>query len=140
MDATPAAESSVFIYHLKNGQALNVQDVVNYLFNSQPGDSKEKWQQILHHYDLLLQINYTPSTVLNRIYALYKTQGAAAALDEMAGLPATNHFYYTLKGQLYEETNPEESFICYQQALNTCQTASERRIIEAKIRRLLPSF
>ncbi|WP_431210223.1 RNA polymerase sigma factor [Puia sp. P3] len=118
-------------YHLEAGIAF---------FNSQPGDSREKWQQILHHYDLLLQINYTPSSVLNRIYALYKTEDAAAALNEMAGLPATNHFYYTLKGQLYEETNPEESFICYQQALDTCQTASERRIIEAKIRRLLPSL
>jgi len=37
LDANPAAESSVFIYHMKNGQALDVQDVVNYVFNSTPG-------------------------------------------------------------------------------------------------------
>ncbi len=37
LDSNPAAESSVFIYHMRNGQALDVQDVVNYVFNSQPG-------------------------------------------------------------------------------------------------------
>src|SRR4029077_18615001 len=39
LDANPAAESSVFIYHMKNGQAQNVQDVVNYIFNGQPGST-----------------------------------------------------------------------------------------------------
>jgi RNA polymerase sigma factor (sigma-70 family) len=124
---TSATGDELSSYHLEAGIAF---------FNSQPGDSREKWRQILHHYDLLLKINYTPAIVLNRIYALYRTEGAAAALGEMAGLPPTNHFYYTLKGQLHEETNPEESFICYQMALNTCQTASERRIIAAKIHSL----
>jgi RNA polymerase sigma factor (sigma-70 family) len=124
---TAATGDELSSYHLEAGIAF---------FNSQPGDTGEKWLQILHHYDLLLQINYTPATVLNRIYALYKTEGAAAALKEMADLPPTNHFYYTLKGQLHEETNPEESFICYQMALNTCQTASERRIIGTKIHTL----
>jgi general secretion pathway protein D len=33
LDANPAAEEKVFVYKLKNAQALNVQDVMNSLFN-----------------------------------------------------------------------------------------------------------
>src|SRR6266542_4002570 len=35
-------------------------------------DTKEKWKDILQLYNLLLQINYSPSVALNRTYALYK--------------------------------------------------------------------
>jgi general secretion pathway protein D len=34
LDSNPLAEDTVFIYHLKNADALNVQQVMNYLFNS----------------------------------------------------------------------------------------------------------
>ena len=33
LDANPAAEETVFIYKIKNGQALNVEYVMNLLFN-----------------------------------------------------------------------------------------------------------
>ncbi len=99
-----------------------------------PVDSKEKWQQILHHYNLLLEINYTPSTVLNRIYALYKTNGSEAALNALIEVPPMDsHFYYTLLGKLYEHSDPSQSVSYYYKAFNSCKTAAEKKIIEAKI-------
>lgn len=38
-------------------------------------DTEEKWQSILELYDRLLQINYSPSVALNRLFALYKVKG-----------------------------------------------------------------
>jgi general secretion pathway protein D len=37
LDSNPASEETVFIYHLRNADAQNVSDVVNYLFNASPG-------------------------------------------------------------------------------------------------------
>ena len=42
LDANPAAETSVFIYHLKNGQAQTIQDVVGYIFNATPGQTPSR--------------------------------------------------------------------------------------------------
>ncbi|HYI76298.1 MAG TPA: DUF6596 domain-containing protein, partial [Chryseolinea sp.] len=38
-------------------------------------DTSEKWEEILQLYDQLLAINYSPSVVLNRAFALYKVKG-----------------------------------------------------------------
>jgi RNA polymerase sigma-70 factor (ECF subfamily) len=112
-------------YHLEAGIAF---------YNSLPGDSKDKWQQILHHYNLLLKVNYTPATLLNRIYALYKAEGSAAALRELVEVPSMeSHFYYTLLGKLNEDLHPEISILSYKKALQLAKTESERQIINYKI-------
>ncbi len=53
-------------YHLEAGIAF---------WNCQKEDTKEKRESILHHYDLLLEINYSPGVALNRVYALIKLWG-----------------------------------------------------------------
>src|SRR5262249_47415459 len=50
-------------------------------------DTKQKWSEILHIYDQLLVVNPSPSVALNRIFALYKAQGAQVALAEFQKLP-----------------------------------------------------
>jgi len=45
-------------------------------------DTAEKWSEILQLYDRLLLVNYSPSAVLNRTFALYKAKGAKTALIE----------------------------------------------------------
>jgi len=123
-----AAGNELSSYHLEAGIAF---------LNCEPGDSREKWQQILHHYDLLLQINYTPTTVLNRIYAVYKTKGADAAFAEIIEVPPmSSHFYFTLLGKLYEEKDIAQAFHYYHKALNSCKTTAEKKIIEAKMEAL----
>jgi len=39
LDSNPASEETVFIYHLRNADAQNVSDVVNFLFNAAPGSA-----------------------------------------------------------------------------------------------------
>jgi len=47
-----------------------------------PEDNQEKWEYILHHYNLLLLVQYSPMSALNRTYALAKVKGKVVALKE----------------------------------------------------------
>src|SRR6202012_3890311 len=62
-------------------------------------DTREKWTDILHLYDQLLLINYSPSVALNRAFALYKVDGPEAALEAAEKLKLEDdHFYFLLLG------------------------------------------
>ena len=65
-------------------------------------DTPEKWREILHLYDLLLEVNYSPSVAQNRIYDLYNVSGEEVALEAAEKLNwENNHFYFLLLGELY---------------------------------------
>ncbi|HEV8284894.1 MAG TPA: DUF6596 domain-containing protein [Chitinophagaceae bacterium] len=97
-------------------------------------DTKEKWEEILHHYNLLLQINYSPSVALNRAYALYKAKGKKAALTEAEKLHLTgNHFYYTLLGELYTDIDNQKAKENFQTAFSLAKTQTEKQLIQRKI-------
>jgi RNA polymerase sigma-70 factor (ECF subfamily) len=97
-------------------------------------ETKEKWQHILQHYDLLLQINYSPVVALNRIYALYKVKGKETALKEAEQLQLTNnHFYFTLLGELYSGMDNNKAKAHFQTAISLARTATEKQSIGNKI-------
>ena len=75
-------------YHLEAGIAF---------WNCQKEDTKEKRESILHHYNLLLEINYSPGVALNRVYALYKARGKEIALveAEKLNLHKQSFLFYT---------------------------------------------
>ncbi|WP_205513720.1 RNA polymerase sigma factor [Longitalea arenae] len=101
-------------------------------------DSAEKWQNILHLYDQLLLINYSPVVALNRIFALYKARGKELALQEALQLPANkNHFYYLLLGELYRDLDNKQAISNYQEAYALAKTQKEKQGIRAKIDSLL---
>src|ERR1019366_5923239 len=69
-------------------------------------DTKEKWENILQLFNQLLQIEYSPIAALNRTYALSKANGKQEAIVEAEKLKLTNnHFYFTLLGELYCDTD-----------------------------------
>jgi RNA polymerase sigma-70 factor (ECF subfamily) len=115
-------------YHLEAGIAF---------LNCQKDDTKEKRESILHHYNLLLGINYSPGVALNRLYALYKARGKEVALAEAAkiNLPH-NHFYFTLLGELYAGSNNEKAKAYFERALSLAKTETERQIISLKMKSL----
>ncbi|MFT3787650.1 MAG: type II secretion system secretin GspD [Tepidisphaeraceae bacterium] len=45
LDANPAAEETMFVYRLKNAQAVNMEGVLNSLFNGTPGQTSGATQQ-----------------------------------------------------------------------------------------------
>lgn len=115
-------------YHLEAGIAF---------LNCQKDDTKEKRESILHHYNLLLEVNYSPGVALNRLYALYKARGKEIALAEAEkiNLPH-NHFYFTLLGELYEGNNNEKAEANFEKALSKAKTENERQTIKLKMKNL----
>jgi RNA polymerase sigma-70 factor (ECF subfamily) len=115
-------------YHLEAGIAF---------WNCQKEETKEKRESILRHYDLLLQINYSPGVALNRTYALYKARGKEIALIEAEKLNLTsNHFYFTLLGELYTGNDNEKAKANFEKALLLAKTETEREVINLKIKSL----
>jgi len=112
-------------YHLEAGIAF---------MHCEKKDTTEKWENILHFYNLLLQINYSPSVALNRTFALYKARGKKIALIEAEKLRLeNNHFYFTLLGELYtgiDNTKAKENFY---RAFSLAKTPTDKHTIQNKI-------
>ncbi len=100
-------------------------------------DSTEKWKDILHLYDQLLTINYSPGVALNRVFALYKVKGAEAALKEAENLHAnSNHFYFMLLGELYTSIDKHKAKENFERAHALAKTQTEKQGILEKIDKL----
>lgn len=124
-----AQGNDISSYHLEAGIAF---------WHCQKEDTKEKWEKILFHYDLLLEKNYSPSVALNRIYAIYKAKGKTAALVEAEKFTLVkNHYYYTLLGELRTYINDKKAIASYQTALSLAKTQTDKRTILNKIEHLL---
>ncbi len=105
--------------------------------NSAFQTGREKWEEILQLYDQLLEFNYSPSVLLNRIYALYKVNGHKAALAVAEKLNyENNHFYYLLLGRLYQDVDNEKAKLNYEKAYALAKTGTEKQNIQNKINNL----
>lgn len=115
-------------YHLEAGIAY---------WHTQKADTKEKWENILQLYNLLLQLEYSPVAALNRTYALSKVKGKDAAIVEAEKLDLfNNHYYFTLLGELYKGIDNERSKQNWEKALALAKTDFDKRTIQAKIETL----
>jgi len=116
-------------YHLEAGIAY---------WHCQKEDTKEKWENILQHYNLLLQLNYSPAVALNRTYALYKARGKEAALREIEKLQLINsRFYHVLLGELYSGINSQKAHEHFTVALSLTKNDNEKQIIQRKLKDIL---
>jgi RNA polymerase sigma factor (sigma-70 family) len=100
-------------------------------------DTKEKWENILQLYNQLLVLEYSPVAALNRTYALSKVKGKQEAIREAEKLNLTsNHFYFTLLGELYtgiDNTKAKENF---KKAFELSKTQTDQQTIRKKIDQL----
>ena len=97
-------------------------------------DTPEKWEDILHLYDRLLEVNYSPSVALNRTYALFKVRGKQAAIDAAEKLKLeNNHFYFLLLGELYRGVDTGKARMHFQQAIALAGTQTEKQGIRDKM-------
>ncbi len=112
-------------YHLEAGIAY---------WHTQKAGTKEKWENILQLYNRLLQIEYSPIAALNRTFALSKANGKAKAIIEAEKLQlTTNHYYFTLLGELYRDTDREKAKINFEKALSIAKTLTDKKVIQKKI-------
>ena len=100
-------------------------------------DTKEKWENILHLYNLLLAHEYSPIAALNRTYAVSKVRGNAEAIREAEKLSLNdNPFYYTLLGELYASIDSQRARENLERALILAKTKADKNIIERKLKQL----
>jgi RNA polymerase sigma factor (sigma-70 family) len=97
-------------------------------------DSVDKWENVLHLHNLLLQIDYSPMAALNRAYAVYKVKGAEAAISETEKLRLNwNHFYFTLLGELYKDIDKTMAINNFMIAYELAKTETDKQIIQKKV-------
>lgn len=100
-------------------------------------DTPEKWENILHLYNHLLSIEYSPVAALNRTYALARVKGNEAAITEAEKLDLINNpFYHTLLGELYKNIDPLKAKEYFLNALRLAKTDTDKKMIYAKIEAL----
>jgi len=98
-------------------------------------DSREKWEDILHLYNQLLLINYSPAVALNRTFALYKAHGYEVALSEAEKLQLpNNHFYFILLGELYKNVDHVRAKLNFEKAFQLAKTQTEKEIIQTNLK------
>ncbi len=120
-----AEGSEMSSYHL---------EAVIAFWHCQKEETEEKLENILQNYNLLLQINYSPSVALNRTYALYKARGKKTALIEAEKLQlGQSHFYFTLLGELYTNIDNIKAKANLQMAFSLAKTETDRQTIQNKI-------
>jgi predicted RNA polymerase sigma factor len=97
-------------------------------------DTAEKWENILQLFNHLLMIAYSPIAALNRTYALSKVRGNEAAILEAEKLNlTTNHFYFTLLGELYKDTDKEKAKEIFLKALKLAKSHADKQTIQNKL-------
>jgi RNA polymerase sigma-70 factor (ECF subfamily) len=100
-------------------------------------DSKEKWENILQLYNVLMRHEYSPLAALNRVYAISKVNGKEAAIKETEELQLTdNHYYFALLGDLYEGVDDHQAIRYFQEALSKAKTKADQQTMKQKINQL----
>ena len=113
-------------YHLEAGIAY---------WHTIKEDTREKWENILYLYNLLLQVAYSPVAALNRTYAFSKIHGKEAAIREAERLKLSgNPYYFTLLGELHTGSDDEKARVYFEKALELARTKADRRTIQEKLR------
>lgn len=119
-------------YHLEAGIAY---------WGTHKEDTKQKWENILQLYNLLLQIEYSPIAARNRTFALSKVKGKAEAIIEAEKLNlSNNHFYFNLLGVLYigiDNKKAEQNFL---KALSLARSGANKRVIQKKLEKLWEDY
>lgn len=104
-------------------------------WHTKQDDTSEKWENILHLYNHLLSLSYSPIAALNRTYALAKVRGNGFAIQEAEKLGIDqNHFYHLLLADLYSSHDKAKSKYHLQIAHSLCKTETERKLIEKKLK------
>lgn len=122
-----AQGSSLSKYHLEARIAY---------WHTREEESPEKWENILHLYNLLLQMHYSPVIALNRTYALSKTNGKKLAIKEALKINLkNNHYYHALMAELYDGINQQKHMYHLKLAIGLVVNETDKRRLVKKIKK-----
>jgi RNA polymerase sigma factor (sigma-70 family) len=115
-------------YHLEAGIAY---------WHTQKQDTLEKWSNIVHLYNHLLMLEYSPTAALNRTYALSKRDGKVAAIAEAQKLGLTgNPYYHSLLGDLFSGVDNARALEHFEKALTLTQSLASQSVIRKNMQRI----
>jgi RNA polymerase sigma-70 factor (ECF subfamily) len=102
---------------------------------------KTNWQQILAHYDLLVQMHPTAIVALNRLTVVYKINGAEETLKELNQSPylkewEKQYLYYSLLGEIYTQTDKRKAIANFEKAITLTHSEAERKLLKKKMEEL----
>lgn len=114
-------------YHLEAGLA--------YWHTTIKGENK--WHHILHLYNQLIQMEYSPITALNRTFAFAKVYSHEKAIVEAEKLNLTElTYYHQLLGYLYSDTDVNKAIKHYKLAITLTKSQTEIAAITNEIMQL----
>jgi predicted RNA polymerase sigma factor len=93
-----------------------------------------RWDRVVEHYDLLLQLTPSPSARLARAVAVAEADGPHAGLDALAGvdLPGS-HRLAAVRAELHARAGEAAAArAAYDQAIAACRNDAEREHLEAR--------
>jgi RNA polymerase sigma-70 factor (ECF subfamily) len=97
-------------------------------------DTKEKWENILQLYNKLLILEYSPIAAMNRTYAFSKVKSKQEAIAEAEKLNlSSNHFYYTLLGELYTDIDNVKAKENFEKAFALAKTHTDKQTVQKRI-------
>lgn len=100
-------------------------------------ENSNKWENILHLYNQLLQIEYSPITALNRTYVLSKVFGKEKAIIEALKLKLDeNHFYHSLLGNLNTNYDNSQAIVHYEMAFKLAKSKNDKLTIQNHLKKL----
>lgn len=138
-DAELVASGAFYLQKATQGSQLtrfHIEATIAF-WHTQKADTPEKWENVLHLYNHLLALEYSPVAALNRTFALSKVRGKAAAIAEAEKLNLSgDHFYHILLGELYTGVEPSKAAKSLELALELAKTEAERRVIRGKLEAL----
>lgn len=110
-------------YHLEAGIAY---------WHTNP-DRTDRWEHILHLYNQLILIEYSPMTALNRTFAFAKVHGNEPALKEAEKLDLKeNSHYHSLLAYLHT-SEPEKAIYHYRQAISLTKSKTQKATLTKAI-------
>lgn len=131
LEACAAAEE-INKYHLEAVIAYEHATAVDY--------ASTNWKNILHYYDVLLQLNPSPVVELNRAVVIGELHGPAACIEAINSISQISSLkkYYLLPatlGEMHRQLKDYDTANAYfEEAIKLTQSASEKKLLQQKIK------
>ena len=135
-DERMIAEGAYYLHRASVGTSLSKYHLEAAIawWHTHKADTSGKWENILHLYNQLLVMEYSPIAALNRTYALSKIHGNMRAIAEAEKLQLTgNHYYFTLLGELYRNVDDGKSKAHFHTALGLAKTRGDRQSLMKRL-------
>jgi RNA polymerase sigma-70 factor (ECF subfamily) len=102
-------------------------------WHTQKADTREKWENILLLYNLLLAREHSVIAALNRAFVISKLNGREEAIREAEKLNLVNNpYYFALLAELYTGKDDRKALENIEKARSLARTKTDRELLQKK--------